>query len=86
MVLNEEQTDCDCSTGYHLVKPNTCEKCENGCKTCKDGKTCVDCNNHRELDEKKLCDCVAGYSEVEKDGKCLECDVTCEKCSGPKAN
>lgn len=65
-------TSCDtCSAGNFVVNGSFCAPCPIGCSSCAPGP-----------DGRPVCSACIGSGQLGPDGRCFQCDPSCETCSG----
>ncbi|EAR89409.2 zinc finger lsd1 subclass family protein (macronuclear) [Tetrahymena thermophila SB210] len=82
---------CDLKNGMFVDKTdNTCKKCHQTCKTCSgssenDCLSCIGDNKFyqdKTTGQKKCISCQIDNKQYIKEDMCLDCDATCQTCSG----
>ncbi|KAL4470470.1 hypothetical protein ABPG74_012081 [Tetrahymena malaccensis] len=71
---------CTCKDNQYLDTNNSCQNCDQSCKTCSNSSTCKTCNQGKVIYQ-NLCQdkCPDGYFQ-DSTNKCQQCPNNCAKC------
>ncbi|CAD8136694.1 unnamed protein product [Paramecium pentaurelia] len=75
---------CECFLGYYMDRssnPNTCQLCNQTCKTCSDAMICLTCfPDQNRFYNNYQCQCIDGYFENGFNATCIKCNTFCKSC------